>query len=234
MRFDDNKYKQNMPLCLKSNFFQIFIVSNALETWLTLPYDKRVVDPGTGTVETTEYVYRDEDVMMEFRVDPATGQRWVRNVSFHGTLGVDDPVAVDPCDDAACAVIQPLVYARDHLNSVEALYDVAAKAMATYGYSTFGVPTGSVSSLQPNTYTAREWEGHGMMHYRNRMYQTNKGIFNSIDIVRIISEYKYVYNNPILYTDPFGLETKRCGAWKPTNKNIKCLFTKCNLCVKIR
>ena len=156
---------------------------------------------------------------MEFRVDPGTGQRWVRNVYLHGTLGVDDPVAVYPCDDAACAVIRPLVYAKDHLNSVEALYDVTAQPVVSYGYSTFGVPVGSVPSLQPYTYTARGWEGMGnkdIYYMRARYYSSRAGRFIQIEkrdrlmpkldlyLIPSTNLYNYTNNQPLIYVDNTG------------------------------
>ena len=142
----------------------------------------------------------------------------------HGTVGVDDPVAVYPCDDAACAVIRPLVYAKDHLNSVEALYDVAAQQVASYGYSTFGVPTGSVPSLQPYTYTAREWERTSQMYgYRHRHYDPNTGQFLQMDPVgsQASSRYTYAFQNPTNYIDPFGLKAHQLKECDPCEKTIR-------------
>ena len=168
--------------------------------------EKRVVDHGTGTVETTQYVYRDEDVVMAFRVDPGTGQRWVRNVYFHGTLGVDDPVAVYPCDDAACAVIRPLVYAKDHLNSVEALYDVAAQAVVSYGYSTFGVPRRPFVDLQSYTYTSRLFDVDYLYYFRSRQYHSFTGLFLQVDPIKEENDYIYSFQRPTRFYDPLGLQ----------------------------
>jgi hypothetical protein len=168
----------------------------------------------------------------EFRVDPTTGSRALEKLYFHGDLGVDDPVAMFRCVGSDCrGDYQWYFYGKDHLNTVEALWDSGTRPVASYAYSAFGLPTAPPSPLQPFTFTSREWEGEigDLFFFRRRMYDSRTGRFTGEDPtgipylnhrVRLVlaaetdvqrglwagmeSAYAYVVNNPLIHVDPWG------------------------------
>jgi RHS repeat-associated protein len=78
--------------------------------------------------------------------------------------------------------------------------------------------SGTIS--QPYTYTGREWDAEtGLYYYRARYYDPQAGRFITEDPIGIgggVNYYTYVLNDPIDYTDPFGLE-KCCGGLGPVD-----------------
>jgi RHS repeat-associated protein len=194
--------------------------------------ERRVVDGSQGTTAIGQYLYRDEDVVAEFRVDPTTGSRVLEKLYFHGDLGVDDPVAMFRCVGSDCrGDYQWYFYGKDHLNTVEAVWDSGTRPAASYAYSAFGLPTAPPSPLQPFTFTGREWEGEigDLVFFRRRMYDSRTGRFTGEDPtgipylnhrVRLVlaaetdvqrglwggveSAYAYVANRPLIHVDPWG------------------------------
>jgi RHS repeat-associated protein len=98
----------------------------------------------------------------------------------------------------------------DGLGSTLALLDSTGMAMTQYTYEPFGnTSTSGVSSSNPGQYTGRENDGTGLYFYRGRYYSPSLQRFISEDPIGIaggINLYGYVGNNPIIYTDPFGLD----------------------------
>ena len=138
-----------------------------------------------------------------------------------GTVGVDDPVAVYSCDDAACAVIRPLVYAKDHLNSVEAIYDVNYQLLENYDYSSYGVINNNENITQ-NIYgfISRSFNFYSN-NMRKRDYMPYIGKFMQVDPLGFFDSsnlYSYSLNNPVNYFDPIGLFCipiwSRKGPWE--------------------
>jgi RHS repeat-associated protein len=81
----------------------------------------------------------------------------------------------------------------------------------TYVYDAFGrivQKTGSIKN--PYTYTGREWdEEAGLYYYRARYYDANTGRFIQEDPISFaggdMNLYVYVGNNPVNFSDHFGL-----------------------------
>jgi RHS repeat-associated protein len=97
----------------------------------------------------------------------------------------------------------------DALGSVIGLTDGVGNLQTQYSYEPYGKVslTGS-SSASSQKYTGREDDGTGLYFYRNRYYHPALGRFISEDPIGIIGGinlYAYVDNNPISYSDPFGL-----------------------------
>jgi len=71
--------------------------------------------------------------------------------------------------------------------------------------------TGIINSY---TYTGREWDKEtGLHYYRARYYDPMEGRFISKDPIAFeggINVYAYTFNNPIRFTDPFGLDSAGC------------------------
>jgi RHS repeat-associated protein len=91
----------------------------------------------------------------------------------------------------------------------------------TYIYDSFGKLNGFTGTLtNPFQFTGREFDSEtGIYEYRYRYYDPNAGRFVSEDPIGFragIDFYEYVFNNPLLWTDPRGLEVQMCTKnWHP-------------------
>jgi RHS repeat-associated protein len=102
-------------------------------------------------------------------------------------------------------------YQADGLGSITSLSNAGGTLANTYTYDSFGNLVASSGTLiNPFRYTAREFDPEtGIYEYRARYFDMSVGRFISEDPVRFragISFYKYVKNNPVLRTDPLGLQ----------------------------
>jgi RHS repeat-associated protein len=70
--------------------------------------------------------------------------------------------------------------------------------------------------------------GSGYLDYGARMYMPEVGRWGVVDPMveknNDQSGYSYAVNNPILYTDPFGLDTSSANANKPVHQGDVILF----------
>ena len=102
-------------------------------------------------------------------------------------------------------------YLPDGLCSTLALIDSAGVLQTQYTYDPFGnTTTTGAATTNKNTYTGREDDGTGLYYLRNRYYSSGLQRFISEDPIEFTGGdanlYSYVLNNPILYTDPGGLD----------------------------
>lgn len=106
----------------------------------------------------------------------------------------------------------------DGLGSIVALTDATGAITERISYSPFGSSTitnasGTVVSSSPGQspflFTGRELEPElGIYHYRKRDYDFRLGRFVQRDPLGYIGDinlYRYVFNRPTVWTDPFGL-----------------------------
>jgi RHS repeat-associated protein len=133
----------------------------------------------------------------------------------------------------------------DALGSPLALADSGGAISTDYIYEPFGrTATTGVWNTNPVQYSGRENDGNGLYYYRNRYYHPGLGRFISEDPLRFSVEtsqimegpvglcadrrdvsklsenfYVYVANNPILYTDPLGLDKKPPDCKPPPGAN---------------
>jgi RHS repeat-associated protein len=176
-------------------------------TSVTYRYDalgRRIEKAVNG--DARRYLY-DGDALL-YEID-ATGAALARYTHASGT---DQPLARD---DGSVVFYHP-----DGLGSIYALSDATGAVAQTYTYDSFGhllAETGS--TVQSFTYTARERDGNEY-YYRARYYDARIGRFLSEDPLKIAvasgagdvtaatgngALYAYVEDNPLNYTDPFGL-----------------------------
>jgi len=101
------------------------------------------------------------------------------------------------------------------LGSTVALADGAGAVATEYSYEPFGTVTASgTSSSNELGYTGREDDGTGVNYYRARYYHPGLQRFIAEDPIGLLGGdtnlYAYVGNNPLNWTDPWGL---RRGDW---------------------
>ena len=96
---------------------------------------------------------------------------------------------------------------QDALGSTIALVDSSGNVMTTYAYDPFGNTTFSgTANTNAFQYTGRENEGTGLYFYRNRYFSPLLGRFVNEDPAgNGINFYAYAGNDPIDFSDPFGL-----------------------------
>ncbi len=107
----------------------------------------------------------------------------------------------------------------DGLGNIISLHGASGGLQTEYSYGDFGQPghTGA-SNINSRQYTGREFDGAtGLHYYRARYYSPALQRFISEDPLGFGSGdsnlYAYVFNNPINYTDPWGL-----SIWKKAIK----------------
>ena len=101
-------------------------------------------------------------------------------------------------------------FLEDGIGSTVALADASATLQTQYTYEAFGKATSSgAASTNPCRFTGREDDGTGVYYYRARYYNTTLQRFISEDPLGLrggdANLYKYVGDDPIDFTDPFGL-----------------------------
>ncbi len=106
-------------------------------------------------------------------------------------------------------------YEGDGLDSgsITSLSNAAGTVSNTYTYDSFGMLTNSTGSItNPFRYTAREFDSETNLYsYRARYYDPAVGRFLSEDPRTFDSDvnfYDYVYNSPLNFTDPSGMQGK--------------------------
>ncbi|HEY0760945.1 MAG TPA: RHS repeat-associated core domain-containing protein [Pyrinomonadaceae bacterium] len=101
----------------------------------------------------------------------------------------------------------------DALGSTLALVNSSGSVQTEYTYEPFGKTTTSGSSnANPSQFTGRENDVAGLYFYRNRYYSPYLHRFISEDPAGLrggINSYAYVGNNPLSFSDPYGLKPKK-------------------------
>jgi RHS repeat-associated protein len=107
-------------------------------------------------------------------------------------------------------------YVTDAVSSHLALANDAGVISTEYTYEPFGAATSTgMQSRNAFQFTGRENDGIGLDYHRARYYDPASSRFVSEDPLGLragINLYRYVDDNPITYTDPFGLEVLMCTA----------------------
>jgi RHS repeat-associated protein len=159
---------------------------------------KKTVSPsGGGSGEETNYVYDGQNIIMEYDQNGNITAKYT-----HGP-NIDEPLAVQQGTNT-------YYYHADGLGSITALSNASGSIVQTYSYDSFGNMTATGSISQPFTYTAREYDSEtGMYFYRARYYDPKVGRFVTKDPIGFgggdVNLYSYTGQNPVNYTDPYGL-----------------------------
>ncbi|MCH2188406.1 DUF6531 domain-containing protein [Candidatus Gracilibacteria bacterium] len=180
------------------------------------------------------YIYSNQDVILEqnySKKDKLKNQRQI--ITSNQT---DDILAMILSEFKTRKVKEPYTetstyyYQKDHLGSIIAITDESANIVEEYVYDVFGKPyskhaDGSITNLKKskigNTrlYTGREYDRGLKLYYnRARYYDPKLARFISrdpIDIADDVNLYAYVKNNPVNFTDIFGLAAKPVIPEKP-------------------
>ena len=176
-----------------------FVAGNSTPAFTsTYRYDglgRRIEKVANG--QTKRYIYDGEDILLEYDGSNVLQARYT-----HGP-GIDEPIAVTKGSST-------YFYHQDGLGSVTDLTDSAGATAKSYSYDAYGNILESPGTLeQPYTYTGREFDAEsGLYHYRARYYDPALQRFISKDPIGFrggINFYTYVDNNPLKWTDPWGL-----------------------------
>lgn len=143
---------------------------------------------------TTDYLYTGHSIFQEIQ-----GGSVVATYLRHPKFPDDVFVRVTPSGNEYLHA--------DALGSTLALTDDSGAIKTRYSYSPYGATTVTgAPSANPFQYTGRENDGTGLYYYRARYYSPKLHRFISEDPIRFgLNLYKYVGNNPLRWTDPFGL-----------------------------
>jgi RHS repeat-associated protein len=104
---------------------------------------------------------------------------------------------------------------KDNLGSTRAVVDEAGDVVEAYDYYPFGLQSRSYKEkgdpLTKETFTGKEQDTESNLHYFGaRYYDAGAGRWLSVDPLAPIyprqSPYNYVYNNPNIFVDRYGLE----------------------------
>jgi len=103
-------------------------------------------------------------------------------------------------------------FLTDFLGSTVALTGSSGTVQTSYGYDPYGNTASSgTASDNPYQFTGRLNDGAGLYYYRARYYNPTWGRFISEDPIGLTGGpnlYRYVWNNPVNYTDPRGVAPK--------------------------
>ena len=167
-------------------------------TFVAYRYDglgRRIEKDVNGTI--TRYVYDSDDILFEFDGANTLVARY-----SHGQ-GIDQPLAQERGG-------QSFFYHADDLGSIRLVTDAGGVVVNEYDYDSYGNFETIIEGVtNPFTYTGREFDAEsGLYYYRARYYDPQTGRFVSQDPIGFpagdANLYRYVFNNPVNFTDPEG------------------------------
>jgi len=159
---------------------------------------RRVVrqDKKTGR---TEFTHDGMDVIQD-RFEKNDGS--ISTTNYINGIGIDNKLKLTSGTTSR-------YFLQDHLGSTVGMADTNGNVTESASYDSFGRVQSSNLTTRYG-YTGREAdEKTGLMYYRARFYDPQIGRFTSEDPIGFgggMNWYAYVENNPIQYTDPFGLQ----------------------------
>lgn len=165
------------------------------------PFGRRIYKSSSSG--TSVFAYDGDNLIEE------TGSTGTVVARYLQGLNIDEPLAMLRSSATS-------YYEADGLGSITSLSNSSGSIVNTYSYNSFGSLLSSTGSVvNPFRFTARESDSEsGLYFYRARYYDQSTGRFLSEDPSRIngdIDFYRYSYNSPTNYTDPFGLKACKSG-----------------------
>ena len=175
----------------------------------TYKYDamnRRIQKTVVSTNSTTNYYYCGDQAIEERDANNAVLATYIFGIS------VDDVLQMQRGGNS-------YFYHKNHLGSVVALTDGSGNLVERYEYDPYGQPAifdATDNMLNQSAignaimFTGREYDAEtGLYYYRARTMHPGLGRFIQHDPLMYVdgmSMYAYVMNNPLYYTDSYGLE----------------------------
>ena len=161
---------------------------------------RRIEKQANGQI--TQYVYDEQDILFEY-VEGVFSARYTHGPS------VDEVLSVNRGGGSS-------FFQTDAVGSVRRLVDEQGVATATYTYDSFGQIMSETGIRQaPYQFQGREFDPEsGLYYFRARYYDPQTGRFINEDPLGFTpgpNFYIFAENNPVNFTDPFGLEV---GFWE--------------------
>jgi RHS repeat-associated protein len=163
---------------------------------------------------TIQYAYDGDRIIAEYDANDVLLRKFI-----YGP-GIDEPIClIEVADNNAV-----YYYHFDGLGSVVALSDVNSVLVERYTYDVFGRPAirdangteiAASAFANPYLFTGRAYDAEtGLYYYRARYYDYATARFLQPDPIGYadgVNLYTYVGNNPLSWTDPFGLCKEEAG-----------------------
>ena len=118
----------------------------------------------------------------------------------------------------------------DHLGTVKDLVDSSGVVVNHFVYDSYGNVVSQTDEMVVSRYlfTGREWDSEiGLYYYRARYYDATVGRFISQDPIGFeagdANIYRYVFNSPLNYTDPTGLNAKNKSRYPLGHEHVDCV-----------
>jgi len=145
----------------------------------------------------TRYIYDGHNLVAEYN-----GAEMLLAVYYHLPGTIDRPLAMVRGSST-------FYYHYDERGSVAYLTSASGNIVQKYAYDSYGRIVLQIGRIpNPFTYTGRQWDPETRLyHYRARWYDPDTKRFTQEDpVFESTNKYKYVDNNPMVNTDPYGLQ----------------------------
>jgi RHS repeat-associated protein len=147
-----------------------------------------------GGKDNTKFTYDGQDVVQDNNDGVIT--------KYQNGLGIDNKLKLTTNGTSR-------YFLQDHLGSTTGLTNSSGSLVESASYDAFGNASSNLSTRY--SYTGREYDSFaGLYYYRARFYDAKLGRFISEDPIgfagKDINLYGYVWNNPIKFVDPQGLD----------------------------